>query len=84
MNVGQTPERMAAYEASKGHFDVLFECTGVAQALAGAIAALRPGGTVVQLGLGGDMQIPVQAMTAKEIQFRGSFRFHEEFSRAWS
>lgn len=79
VNVGQTPERMAAYEASKGYFDLLFECTGVAQALAGGIAALRPGGTVVQLGLGGDMQIPVQTMTTKEIQFRGSFRFHEEF-----
>ncbi len=79
VNVSQTPERMAAFEASKGYFDLLFECTGVAQALAGAIAALRPGGTVVQLGLGGDMQIPVQTMTTKEIQFRGSFRFHEEF-----
>lgn len=79
VNVGQAPERMAAYQASKGYFDLLFECTGVAQALADGIAALRPGGTVLQLGLGGDMQIPVQTMTTKEIQFRGSFRFHEEF-----
>ncbi len=79
VNVGQTPERMAAYEADKGYFDVQFECTGVAQALTGGIAALRPGGIVVQLGLGGDMQVPVQTMTTKEIQFRGSFRFHEEF-----
>ena len=79
VNVGQTPERMADYEASKGYFDLLFECTGVAQALAGGIAALRPDGMVVQLGLGGDMQVPVQTMTTKEIQFRGSFRFHDEF-----
>ena len=79
VNVGQRPERMATYEANKGYFDLLFECTGVAQALAGGIAAMRPGGTVVQLGLGGDMRIPVQTMTTKEIQFRGSFRFHEEF-----
>lgn len=79
VNVGQAPERLAAYEAGKGYFDLLFECTGVAQALVAGIAALRPGGTVMQLGLGGDMQIPVQTMTTKEIQFRGSFRFHEEF-----
>ncbi|MYA89022.1 MAG: zinc-binding dehydrogenase, partial [Boseongicola sp. SB0662_bin_57] len=79
VNVGQTPERMANYEAGKGCFDLLFECTGVAQALAGGIAALRPGGMAVQLGLGGDMQVPVQTMTTKEIQFRGSFRFHDEF-----
>ena len=40
---------------------------------------MRPGGTIVQLGLGGDMQLPVQAMTAKELSLKGSFRFHEEF-----
>ena len=33
----------------------------------------------MQLGLGGDMNLPMQAMTAKEIELRGSFRFHGEF-----
>lgn len=68
-----------SYCENKGHFDVLFECTGAAAALASAIPAIKPGGVIVQLGLGGDMTLPVQAMTAKEIQLRGSFRFHEEF-----
>jgi L-idonate 5-dehydrogenase len=40
---------------------------------------MRPGGVIVQLGLGGDMHVPVQAITAKELQLRGSFRFHQEF-----
>ncbi|WP_300037362.1 L-idonate 5-dehydrogenase [uncultured Roseobacter sp.] len=79
INSGSDPEALAAYEAGKGHFDVLFECTGVAQALAAAIPAMRPRGVIVQLGLGGDMTLPVQALTAKELQLRGSFRFHEEF-----
>jgi L-idonate 5-dehydrogenase len=70
---------LAQYEADKGHFDVLFECSGVAAALCAAIPALRPRATIVQLGLGGDMTLPVQAMTAKELQFKGSFRFHAEF-----
>jgi L-idonate 5-dehydrogenase len=70
---------LAGYSNDKGSFDVLFECTGAAAALAGAIPAIKPGGIIVQLGLGGDMTLPVQAMTAKEIQLRGSFRFHEEF-----
>jgi len=65
--------------ANKGYFDVQFECTGVAAALAQAIPALKPRGIIVQLGLGGDMELPVQAMTAKELQLRGSFRFHQEF-----
>ena len=71
---------MDRYCAGKGSFDVLFECTGVAAALANAIPAMRPGGIIVQLGLGGDMTLPVQAMTAREVQLRGSFRFHEEFA----
>ncbi|WP_299918575.1 L-idonate 5-dehydrogenase [uncultured Roseobacter sp.] len=79
INSGKEPEALKEYEADKGTFDVLFECTGVAPALASGIAALRPRGTIVQLGLGGDMQVPVQAITAKELQLRGSFRFHEEF-----
>ncbi|WP_298839631.1 L-idonate 5-dehydrogenase [uncultured Roseobacter sp.] len=79
INSGTEPEALRGYEAGKGHFDVLFECTGVAQALAGAIAAMRPQGVIMQLGLGGDMTLPVQALTAKELQLRGSFRFHEEF-----
>ncbi len=64
---------------NKGYFDVLFECTGAAAALASAIPVVKPRGVIVQLGLGGDMTLPVQAMTAKEIQLRGSFRFHDEF-----
>ncbi|KAJ54607.1 phosphoesterase [Actibacterium mucosum KCTC 23349] len=79
VNVGEAPEQLATYEKDKGYFDVMFECTGVAQALAGGVQALRPGGIIMQLGLGGDMTLPVQAMTAKELQLRGSFRFHEEF-----
>ena len=58
------------------------ECSGAAAALASGVSALRPGGTLVQLGLGGDMTVPMQALTAKEITLRGSFRFHEEFGTA--
>ncbi|MEM8978098.1 MAG: L-idonate 5-dehydrogenase [Pseudomonadota bacterium] len=82
INVLNTPGGLTGFEADKGHFDVLFECSGVASALVSAVPALRPVGTIVQLGLGGDMTLPVQAMTAKELQFKGSFRFHEEFHTA--
>jgi L-idonate 5-dehydrogenase len=82
INVAQDNNGLADFVTGKGHFDVLFECSGVAQALASAIPALRPQGTILQLGLGGDMTLPVQAMTAKELQFKGSFRFHGEFITA--
>ncbi len=82
VNMAETPDGLVRYHAEKGHFDVHFECSGAAPALVAAIPALRPRATLVQLGLGGDMTLPVQAMTAKEISFRGSFRFHEEFRTA--
>lgn len=81
-NVGTDPDALTYYAAGKGHFDVLFECSGVAAALATAVPAMRPGGEIMQLGLGGDMTLPVQAMTAKELSMRGSFRFHAEFFTA--
>lgn len=80
INTGDDPDALAAYGADKGHFDVLYECTGVAAALAGGIAALRPRGVILQLGLGGDMTLPMMAITAKELDLRGSFRFHLEFA----
>ncbi len=80
INTGKDRDALSAYAADKGTFDVLFECSGAAPALAGAIPAMRPGGTIMQLGLGGDMTLPVQAMTAKELALKGSFRFHEEFA----
>ncbi len=81
-NVAENAEVLAGYAENKGYFDVLFECSGVATALADAVPAMRPGGIIMQLGLGGDMTLPVQAMTAKELELRGSFRFHAEFVSA--
>lgn len=81
-NVATDPDALTGYNADKGHFDVLFECTGVAAVVASTVPALRPRAVMMQLGLGGDMLLPVQAMTAKELSLRGSFRFHEEFFTA--
>ena len=80
INTQTDPDALAGYSADKGTFDVLYECTGVAAALVGGIAALRPRGIILQLGLGGDMSLPMMAITAKELDLRGSFRFHSEFA----
>ena len=61
---------------------MLYECSGAQQALAAGMAALRPRGVILQLGMGGDMEIPMLTLTAKELELRGSFRFHEEFTVA--
>lgn len=80
LNSGDNPEALAPYTASKGYFDVLYECSGAAPALAAAIQTMRPRGVILQLGLGGDMTLPMMAITSKELDLRGSFRFHPEFA----
>lgn len=80
INMATAPDALAAYAPDKGHFDVLYECSGAAAALAEGIGAMRPRGVILQLGLGGDMTLPMMAITAKELDLRGSFRFHAEFA----
>lgn len=70
------------FAADKGTFDVMFECSGHAQALAAGLQALRPRGIVVQLGLGGEVALPQNVVVGKELELRGSFRFHDEFALA--
>ncbi|MBN8944140.1 MAG: L-idonate 5-dehydrogenase [Rhizobiales bacterium] len=82
INIAAEPEALAPYGADKGTFDVLFEASGHQSALVGALDALRPGAVVVQLGLGGDMTLPINLIVAKEIQLRGTFRFDSEFALA--
>ena len=79
INTGTAPEGLDPFTPNKGSFDVLYECSGAAPALIAAIKAMRPGGTIMQLGLGGDMTLPMMAITAKELSLKGSFRFHSEF-----
>ncbi|MFT3973611.1 MAG: L-idonate 5-dehydrogenase [Amaricoccus sp.] len=83
INVAEDAAALAAYGADKGSFDVQFECSGNDRAVASGIGVLRPGATLVQLGLSGtETSLPMNAVTAKEIAIRGSFRFHAEFGLA--
>jgi L-idonate 5-dehydrogenase len=82
VNVAERPDALAAFSADKGSFDVLFEASGNQAALRGAFDALRPRGIIVQVGLGGEMTLPINTIVAKEFDLRGAFRFHEEFEMA--
>lgn len=82
LNVAKSPDALGRYQAEKGYFDVMFECSGSQVALAQGVAAMRPKGVAVQVGMGGDMTVPMQMLTAKELRLVGTFRFHEEFAMA--
>jgi L-idonate 5-dehydrogenase len=76
-------DALTRYGVDKGHFDVMFEASGNAAALASGLGVVRPAGIVVQIGIaGGEMTLPMNLVVAKEIELRGTFRFHEEFALA--
>ncbi|MBW9114607.1 L-idonate 5-dehydrogenase [Rhizobium cauense] len=82
INVANAPEELSSYSANKGYFDVHFEASGNGSAVRSGLEVLKPRATLVQLGLGGDVSIPQNMVVAKEIEIRGTFRFHEEFGVA--
>lgn len=84
INLGASPDGLDNYKAGRGHFDVVIECSGSVRALEGAIEAARAGGTVVQVGFPpvGTQPFPINLALVREINYRGSFRFHPEFEWA--
>jgi L-idonate 5-dehydrogenase len=82
INVAANPDALTAYAANKGYFDVHFEASGNGQAVRSGLEVLKPRSVLVQLGLGGDVSIPQNMVVAKEIEMKGTFRFHEEFGLA--
>ena len=82
INVATNSEAIEAYSANKGYFDVQFEASGSEKAVRAGLEVLRPRSVLVQLGLGGDIAIPQNTVVAKEIEMKGTFRFHEEFGLA--
>jgi L-idonate 5-dehydrogenase len=82
IDVSETPDELKRFADGKGTFDTVFECSGNARALAAAFEIVRPRGTIVAVGLGGDVSIPLNSAVVKEVALRGSFRFDEEFGLA--
>jgi L-idonate 5-dehydrogenase len=76
-------DALSRYSADKGYFDVMFEASGNAKALTGGTAVVSPQGVIVQIGIAGrEMSLPMNVVVAKEIELRGTFRFHAEFALA--
>ena len=82
LDVAAEPDALDADKADRGTFDVAFECAGAAPAIRTAIEAVRPRGTIVQVGVAGDVPVPLNLLVSKEIAWRGTHRFHAEFAEA--
>jgi L-idonate 5-dehydrogenase len=82
INVAKVAKALDPWRAAKGLFDVLFEASGNQAALVSALELMRPGAIMVQVGIGGEMTLPINTIVAKELQLRGTFRFDPEFELA--
>jgi L-idonate 5-dehydrogenase len=82
INTAAEPGALSGYGADKGQIGVMVECSGNERALRSGMEVVQPRGTIVQLGLGGDVSLPQNMVVAKELAIVGSFRFHDEFALA--
>ena len=82
INTAKNYSEIEKFQVGKGFFDIAVECSGSASGINDAIKCLKPKGTLIQLGLGGDILMPLVSVTTKELNLKGSFRFHSEFDLA--
>ena len=82
INTGRDADAMREFTAEKGWFHVVLECSASAAAIGMALAALRPQGTLVQVGVQGDTALPLNVIVGKELRIQGSHRFVDEFAEA--
>ena len=82
LNLAREPEALAPYARDKGQFDLMFEASGSDRALRAGLEVVAPRGVIVSVGMGGDASLPMTALVAKELELRGTFRFHPEFAVA--
>lgn len=77
INVAESQLKVSAY-------DVVLECSGAPVAISAALAAARPAGTVVQVGMVPNEPRPVNLAPyiAKELRLLGTFRFKDEIAAA--
>lgn len=82
VNLKDQPDGLQRFAGNKGHFDVMFEASGSDHALRNGLEVVRPRGVIVSIGLGGESKLPLNALVGKELELRGTFRFHDEFAVA--
>lgn len=82
INLSTAGDALAPYSADKGYFDVIFECSAAQPAIENVFQAIRPQGTIVQVGVTGNMSFPMNMLVGKEVHWVGSQRFHPEYAEA--
>jgi L-idonate 5-dehydrogenase len=82
INLKTQAEALDKYKVDKGQFDAVFEASGSEAALRVGLDTIVPRGVLITVGMGGDISLPMTQLVAKEVDMRGTFRFHAEFATA--
>lgn len=82
INLISNASAMDRYKIDKGQFDAVFEASGSEPALRLGLDVIAPRGVLITVGMGGDISLPMTQIVAKEVDLRGTFRFHSEFATA--
>ncbi|HEV7277407.1 MAG TPA: L-idonate 5-dehydrogenase [Devosiaceae bacterium] len=83
LDLAARPEELRAVQAAGG-LDVVFEASGAPAGLASALATVRRGGRLVQVGNlpAGELPVAFNSVMARELTVCGTFRFGREYERA--
>jgi L-iditol 2-dehydrogenase len=75
--LGATRTIDVARASVEGEYDALLECSGSTTALVDGLAALRPAGTAVAVGMGPDEDatLPLALLQTRELWLTGTFRY---------
>jgi L-iditol 2-dehydrogenase len=73
---------LAAVGEVLGQADVVLECTGVQPAIDLAVAATAPAATVVLVGTGATVTLPLDLVQARELVVKGTFRYAHVYPAA--
>jgi L-idonate 5-dehydrogenase len=82
INLRTQADAIEKYKADKGQFETVFEASGSEAALRLGLDVIMPRGVLITIGMGGDISLPMNQVVAKEVDLRGTFRFHAEFATA--
>ncbi|SIQ90645.1 L-idonate 5-dehydrogenase [Paracoccus thiocyanatus] len=82
VNVAEDADALADLAQGKGQIDLVLECSANPHAIAQAITLARPQATMVQIGVGGTLPLPLNLIVAKELRLVGTHRFDREFAQA--
>lgn len=82
LDIARNSSVLDDYARDKGYFDTVFECSAAQAAMGNIFRVVRPCGSIVQVGVTGELQVPINALVGKEITWTGSHRFHAEYADA--